>query len=67
MRSPAIGPNIAANRASTADERFRFVFGIPEGTATKRMSTNMMAAPIPTATTVLIESFLFPISSSLRI
>jgi hypothetical protein len=37
------------------------VLGTPEGIATKRINTNMMAAPIPTATTVLTDKSFFSI------
>jgi hypothetical protein len=65
MSIPARGPNIAAKTVKTAMPRLRFVFGTPEGMATKRMRTKKRAAPIPIATTVLTEITLLAILNDL--
>ena len=57
IRPPARGPYMAASRPSTAYCRLMLVLGTPLGMATKRPSTKNSAAPMPMATTVLMEVF----------
>ena len=57
IRPPATGPYMAANRPSTAYCRLMLVLGTGLGMATKRPRTKNRAAPIPTATKVLMLLF----------
>ena len=57
MRPPATGPYMAASMPRMAYCRLMLVLGMPLGMATKRPSTKNRAAPMPTATTVLMEEF----------
>ena len=61
IRAPATGPYMAASRPSTAYCRLMLVLGTGLGIATKRPRTKNRAAPMPTATKVLLfEFFMIP-------
>ena len=57
MSAPATGPYIVASMPRMAYCTEMLVFGMPLGMFTKRPRTKNSAAPMPTATTVLMEFF----------